>query len=180
MHLLTTSPANSPAPDAADGFARNAPRITLNPEGFEDWPALLDLLRHAFSHTIGKVDPPSTVYGCSAVDLALRARNEHLMIATQGDKLAGCLFLKDTGDALFLGRFAIHNDHRGRCLARRMIGRAVLWARRHGKSRLVLETRTTLLENQAKFRALGFEITGGRAHAGYHGITTYRMARRVG
>ena len=180
MHLLNTSPANSSAFDATDGFAIDEPCITLNPHRFGDWPALLDLLRHAFAHTIGKVEPPSTVYCCSVADLALRARRENLMVAYDGEKLVGSLFLKETEEELFLGRFAICAEHRGSSLARRMIERAVILGRQRGKSRLALETRTALTENQAKFRALGFEITGGRAHAGYHGITTYRMARRLG
>ena len=151
------------------------PEIVINPKEFDDWEALLDLMRLAFAHTIGRVDPPSTVYSCTAADLARRAEREHLMIARSSAQLAGCLFLKETEDELFLGRFAICAEHKGGGLARRMIESANTLARQYCKSRLALETRSTLVENQAKFRALGFEITGGRAHAGYHGITTYRM-----
>ncbi|WP_152615693.1 GNAT family N-acetyltransferase [Leisingera sp. ANG-M1] len=178
MLLLNTNPAGPAAPEIfAPCPAR--PVITLNPDGFDDWPCLLGLLRHAFAHTVGKVDPPSTVYACTAADLAQRAKREHLMVAADGIRLAGCLFLKETGHELFLGRFAIRNEYKGGGLARRMIRHAAELARQRGKSTLVLETRTALTGNQAKFRALGFQITGGRAHAGYQGITTFRMARRV-
>lgn len=180
MLQSNTSPAGSPAaatPDAPSVYA--LPEIALNPDGFGDWTGLLGLLRHAFAHTVGKVDPPSTVYSCTAADLARRAEFEHLMIARDRARLAGCLFLKEAKDALFLGRFAIRAEHKGSGLARGMIEQASALARQRGKSCLVLETRTALKENQAKFRAMGFEITGGRAHAGYRGITTYRMAHRL-
>ncbi|WP_052248897.1 GNAT family N-acetyltransferase [Leisingera sp. ANG-Vp] len=177
---MNTSPADTPAPAAAEALADDkGVKITLNPENFDDWPGLLGLLRHAFARTVGRVDPPSTVYCCTAADLAQRAASEHLMIAIEGNRLAGCLFLKEQENALFLGRFAIQSDYMGGGLARRMISCAATLARQRGKSHLVLETRTALVENQAKFRALGFEITGGRAHPGYHGITTFRMARRL-
>ena len=156
-----------------------APALTLNPAGFEDWSGLLQLMRQAFAHTIGKVDPPSTVYSLTPEDLASRAEREHLLLATDQDQLVGCLFLGERPGELFLGRFALHADYQGSGLARRMVEMAAELARHGGRARLALETRTTLLGNQARFRTLGFEITGGRAHAGHHGITTYRMARRL-
>lgn len=185
MPLSNTFPAVSQGQYSANTLPLSGlpdapqPEIVISPEGFDEWEALLDLLRQAFAHTIGRVEPPSTVYSCTAADLARRADREHLMIARSSAQLAGCLFLKEAKDELFLGRFAVRAEHKGGGLARRMIERASTLARQCCKTRLVLETRTTLVENQAKFRALGFEITGGRAHAGYHGITTYRMTCRL-
>lgn len=178
MLPLNSAPAPQIAPDLP--CAAHGPVLSLNPGGFDDWTGLLDLMRDAFSDTIGRVDPPSTVFRSTLADLARRAETEDLLIARDARGLAGCLFLRHDWDELFLGRFAIARPHRGSGLARRMITRALSRALTTGKTRLVLETRVTLRDNQQRFRALGFSITGGRAHAGYTGVTTLRMVRPIG
>lgn len=154
-------------------------RIVLDPVGFDDWQGLLTLLKREFAHTIGKVDPPSTVYQTSPQDLQLRAAQSHLLLAYDGTRLIGCLFLDPRPHTLFLGRFAVDQTARGSGLARRMIEQAELLARQYGLATLSLETRTALEENQVKFKSLGFRITGGRAHDGYDEITTLRMTMPV-
>jgi ribosomal protein S18 acetylase RimI-like enzyme len=153
--------------------------LVLNDGQFSDWVELLVLLRREFAHTQGKVSPPSTVYSCSAQDLAKRAKNEHLLLAYDGNLLVGCLFIKFEADHLFLGRFAIDGTYRSIGLARRMIYKASQMAQAANLKKLALETRVELTDNQTKFSALGFEITSGRSHSGTGPVTTYRMEKAL-
>lgn len=154
-------------------------QLVLNPAGFGDWRGLLDFLINEFSHTKGRVFPPSTVYQMTPEDVASRAAREDLLLAWSGNALAGCLFLKEDQDALFLGRFAIAARYRGSGLARKMLQLAEVRARDKNLSRLKLETRVALTENQEKFRRLGFEITGCRCHEGFDTPTTFVMTKAL-
>lgn len=154
-------------------------KLVKNASGFDDWAGLLHLLRSAFSYTQGVVFPPSTVFEMSEADLQLRAKNENLVLGLVDDRPVACLFIKDLPDKLFLGRFAIASPYRGRGLARKMIEVAEAHAKASGLSVLELETRVELTANQAKFRALGFETCGGRAHEGCDYQTTLTFRKRM-
>ncbi len=154
-------------------------RLFLADKSFDDWNGLLDLLRETFSQNIGRIDPPSTVFECTTQDLQNRSHQELLLLAYNDLDLVGCLFMRPGEEDLFLGRFAIVPQMQGMGLARCMIAKAEQVATRSGLRVLALETRIELLTNQRKFKALGFEIVGGRAHPGFDRITTLRLQKRI-
>lgn len=153
--------------------------LVRNAPGFDDWPALLRLLRSEFSYTRGLVFPPSTVFQLSEADLKRRAETENLLLGLVDGRPIACLFFKDLPGKLFLGRFAIASQFRGRGLARKMVEVAEMHARFMGLSVLELETRVNLTVNQAKFCALGFKIAGGRAHEGCDSLTTLTLRKSI-
>ncbi|SLN73384.1 Acetyltransferase (GNAT) family protein [Falsiruegeria litorea R37] len=151
--------------------------LGLAPNTFSDWSGLMRVMRAAFAQNVGRIDPPSTVFSSSEQDLQDSAKRESLLLVYRGPSLIGCLFLRSTQDELFLRRFGILPAEQGAGLARRVLVAAEELARQKGLHRLALETRVELRSNQAKFQALGFQITGGRAHEGYDRVTTLRMEK---
>ena len=160
-------------------MARGQVKLVKNASGFDNWTGLLQLLRSEFSYTQGVVFPPSTVFDMTETDLQRRAEVENLLLGLVGERLVACLFFKELPDRLFLGRFAIASPYRGQGLARRMIGITEAHAKALNVSTLELETRVKLTVNQAKFRALGFKICGGRAHEGCDYRTTLTLRKVV-
>jgi ribosomal protein S18 acetylase RimI-like enzyme len=70
-------------------------------------------------------------------------------------------------------------SHRGQGLARRLIDQAEARARALQLPALELQTRVELVENQAAFRAMGFEEVGRTAHEGYDHPTSITFRRAV-
>ena len=88
------------------------------------------------------------------------------------------MFLTPRPGTLYVGKLAVAAGHRGQGLARCLIDRAETRAREMGLPALELQTRVELVENQAAFRAMGFQEVGRTAHPGFDRPTsiTYRRA----
>jgi GNAT superfamily N-acetyltransferase len=126
-----------------------------------------------------RIDPPASALRLTAAALAEKAREETLLLATDGDSLIGCVFVRPQGDALYVGRLAVRADRRRAGIARRLLDAAAAHARGAGLAHLELETRIELTENHATFAALGFVKTAEHAHAGYTRPTYVTMRKRL-
>ncbi|HWK69093.1 MAG TPA: GNAT family N-acetyltransferase [Rhizobiaceae bacterium] len=153
------------------------PRIIGRPERFEDWQALLDLILRSFAYMDGVIDPPSSANRLTPQALEARARQETLLLAYQGEQLAGCLFLADRGDHVYLGKLAIEPALQGLGLGRRFVEAAERLARSAGKKALELETRIELHGNHAVFARLGFTEVARTAHPGFERPTSITMRK---
>lgn len=123
----------------------------------------------------GRIDPPSSLRNLTPEALTRQAATGEIWVI--GAPVA-CVFLTPKPGALYLGKLAVAASHRGRGLARQLIELAEERARVLSLPALELETRVELVENQAAFRAMGFEEVGRTAHPGYDRPTsiTYRRA----
>ena len=139
------------------------------------WPPILALLRQAFAYMDGRIDPPSSLRDLTPEALTRQARVGELWII--GAPVA-CVFLTPKPGALYVGKLAVAESHRGQGLARRLIDLAEARARERGLPALELQTRVELVENQAAFLAMGFREVERTAHEGYERPTsiTYRRA----
>jgi len=139
------------------------------------WPPILALLRQAFGYMEGRIDPPSSLRDLTPEALTRQARVGEIWII--GAPVA-CVFLTPKPGALYVGKLAVAESHRGQGLARRLIDRAETRAREMGLPELELQTRVELVENQATFVAMGFREVGRTAHEGFARPTsiTYRRA----
>lgn len=139
------------------------------------WPPILALLRQAFAYMDGRIDPPSSLRDLTPEALTRQARVGEIWII--GAPVA-CVFLTPKPGALYVGKLAVAESHRGQGLARRLIDRAETRAREMGLPALELQTRVELVENQATFVAMGFREVGRTAHEGFARPTsiTYRRA----
>lgn len=148
------------------------PRLVTDPAL---WPAILALLREAFAYMDGRIDPPSSLRDLTPDALTRQAEQGEIWVI--GAPVA-CVSLTPKPGALYVGKLAVAAGHRGKGLARRLIDQAEVRAREMRLPALELQTREELVENQAAFRAMGFQEVGRTAHKGFNRTTsiTYRRA----
>ena len=156
-----------------------AVEVAFAPETFARWDELHALLMRSFASMDGRIEPPSSLLAMNADALAAKARDETLILATDGDALIGCAFLRIEVDRLYIGKVAVGAAWRGRGIARRMFALAEDHAVRNGLSHLELQTRVELTENHETFGRLGFIKTAETAHAGYGRPTSITMRKPV-
>jgi GNAT superfamily N-acetyltransferase len=139
------------------------------------WPPILGVLHDAFAYMQGRIDPPSSLRDLTPEALTLQAQTGEIWII--GAPVA-CAFLTPKPGALYVGKLAVAEGHRGKGLARQLLDLAEARARDIGLPALELQTRVELVGNQAAFRAMGFVEVGRTAHQGFDRPTsiTYRRA----
>jgi len=138
---------------------------------------------HAFTHAIFgalEIDPPSGVLKETDGDFAARLRDEICFIVEADGKLIASIFCRPNGDALYVGRLAVHPDWRRRGIANALMEAAQAEARRIGAKRLTLGCRIALVSNVALFRSHGFVVVRESCHPGYTRPTSYDMELRLG
>ncbi len=115
----------------------------------------------------GVIDPPSSAHRLTPASLAEKTAKEFCFVARKGDRLVGCVFAGEHGDALYVGKLAVDPAEQGNGIGRRLIAAVEDLALRLRKPALELETRVELTGNPAFFRRMGFVEVGRTAHAGY-------------
>ncbi|WP_193176832.1 GNAT family N-acetyltransferase [Oricola nitratireducens] len=153
--------------------------IAKAPPDFDRWEDLHALLMASFAYMADRIDPPSSLLRMDASALAGKAKSETLVLATEGGRIAGCVFLRAEPDALYVGKLAVGDAFRGRGIARRLFAIAEDEARAADLPFLELQTRIELTENHETFSRLGFVRTGATAHDGYDRPTSVTMRKPV-
>ena len=136
---------------------------------------VLRLIQTSFAYMTGRIDPPSSMHQLTVSALAQMAK--HSSVLALGDPVAACLVAKPLPHALYLGKIAIASDLRGRGVLRTLLGRSEELARSLSLSRLELQVRIELVENQKIFGKCGFVETARNAHPGYHRATEITMQK---
>lgn len=140
----------------------------------------MSLILRAFAFMDGRIDPPSSALALTAGSLARKARSETVLLAHLGERLAGCAFLAERGDCIYLGKLAVDPASQGQGIGRALLAAAEDHARRAGKPAIELQTRVELTENHVAFSRLGFRETARTAHAGYRRPTSLTMRKGLG
>lgn len=143
-----------------------------------DWQAILGLMQRSFAYMEGRIDPPSSLNGLRAGDLAAMAQQGEVWVT--GAPPVACMVLTTKPGRLYLGKLAVDGGHLRRGLARDLIALAEKRAAALGLPVLELQTRIELVENHAIFTRLGFVETGRSAHPGYDHPTTLSFQKAVG
>lgn len=125
----------------------------------------------------GRIDPPSSVHRLDIV--ALRTLCDVGEVWCIGDRPDAVVVLTPRSDALYLGKLAVADSHRGRGFARDLVELAGARAATRGFAFLELEVRIELVENQTAFKRLGFEVVRETAHAGFDRPTSVTMRAAV-
>ena len=135
----------------------------------------LTLIQTSFAYMTGRIDPPSSMHQLTVSALAQMAKDSWVLAL--GDPVAACLVAKPLPHALYLGKIAIASDLRGRGVLRTLLGASEELARSLTLSRLELQVRIELLENQKIFGKYGFVETARNAHPGYDRATEITMQK---
>ena len=136
---------------------------------------VLRLIQTSFAYMTGRIDPPSTMHQLTVSALAQMAKDSSVLAL--GDPVAACLVAKPLPHALYLGKIAIASDLRGRGVLRALLERSEELARSLSLSRLELQVRIELVENQKIFGKCGFVETARNAHLGYDRATEITMQK---
>jgi len=152
-------------------------RIVTLPGDFGRWDDLLDLVLRSFAYMDGIIDPPSSALRLTPEALEAKAQEETVLIACAGDRLAGCIFLADRCDHLYLGKLAVDPAFQRKGVGRLLVEAAEKLARASGKRMIELQTRVELTANQAAFAKLGFREAARTAHPGFDRPTSVTMRR---
>ena len=121
------------------------------------------------------IDPPSSALTETVADFAARLQSYTIFVASDAGTLIGCIFCTPDGDALYIGRLAVHPDWRRRGVASALVNAAKTEARRRGAKRITLGARIALPGNVALFRRHGFAIVRETCHPGFTAPTSYDM-----
>jgi phosphinothricin acetyltransferase len=136
---------------------------------------VLRLIQTSFAYMTGRIDPPSSMHQLTVSALAQMTKDSSVLAL--GDPVAACLVAKPLPHALYLGKIAIASYLRGRGVLRALLGRSEELARSLSLSRLELQVRIELVENQKIFGKCGFVETARNAHPGYHRATEITMQK---
>jgi ribosomal protein S18 acetylase RimI-like enzyme len=137
----------------------------------------------AFTHDIFGalvIDPPSGVLKETEADFAARLAHETCFIVEAEGKLIASMFCRQDGDALYIGRLAVHPQWRRQGIANALMEAAKADARCIGAKRMTLGCRIVLTSNLALFQRHGFVVVGYETHAGFSAPTSYDMELRLG
>lgn len=147
------------------------------PTGFARWDELLDLIRRSFASMRGRIDPPSSAERLTAAALEERASREVLLLAWDGDRLAGCAFLERRDSCGYIGKLAVDPACQGRGIGRALLAEIEVIARAWDMLILELETRVELTDNHRTFARWGFAEVSRKAHPGYDRPTSLTMRK---
>ncbi len=128
-----------------------------------DVPAIRTIVDAAYGHyiaRIGRLPKPMTA------DHAAAARDHEVWVLDDGGETIAVLELIDGDDHLFIENVAVHPQHQGMGLGRRLLDHAESVARARGRPEIRLETNEHFVENLAIYRARGFEETGRTPRGG--------------
>jgi ribosomal protein S18 acetylase RimI-like enzyme len=121
------------------------------------------------------INPPSSALKETVADFAARLQSDSIFVALDAGALIGCIFCTPDGDALYIGRLAVHPDWRRRGVATALVETAKDEAQRRGARRVALGARIALPGNVALFRRHAFVIVRETCHAGFTTPTSYDM-----
>lgn len=130
-----------------------------------DVPSIQRVIAAAYEKYLGRMEkPPAPLL--SDHRPAIRAGAVWVL----GSPVTGVISLVQADDALLIENVAVHPDHQGSGLGRRLMEFAELQARNRQIRRLALYTNEVMTENQAIYVHLGYRVTSRRSEDGYHRV----------
>lgn len=151
----------------------------LRPATAEDAGMVAELVRIAFAAQEQPTDPPPSALAETAESVGALLAEGGGAVALQDGMPVGAVLWRVKGDALYLGRLAVHPDRRGAGIGRALVQEAEAEARRRGLARLTLGVRIPLAGNRRLFAACGFTEVGLKTHDGYAAPTSVDMEKRL-
>lgn len=121
-----------------------------------DVPALVSCIDTAYARYAATIpDLPAVSEG-----VAEEIADNLVWVAVEDGQVIGALFLVPQGDVMKLANVAVHPDHGGKGLGRRLIALAEAEARARGCTEMWLNTHAAMPENVRLYCHLGWVETG--------------------
>jgi GNAT superfamily N-acetyltransferase len=150
--------------------------LTVRSAGAADAEPLVQLVHAAFADYEGRLTPPSGAHAETAE--TIRERLEQGALVAEADAgPVGCLFYRDQGRDLYIGRLAVLPSWRGRGVGKMLMESAAELGRDRGVEALVVGVRLQLPENIGFFASLGFRPFDVGTHDGFRHPTFLWMRR---
>lgn len=121
----------------------------------------------AYRHYIARMGKPP---GPMLDDYAAVIRQHGAYVADDEGEIVGVLVLIRTGSGILLDNVAVHPEHQGKGLGRRLLELAETEARRQGYTHIDLYTHECMVENIGMYEAFGYIETARRTEHGYKRI----------
>ena len=141
-----------------------------------DEQALLDVVHAAFAEYQGRLVPPSGAHR-ETVETLREKLEEGALVAESAGELVACLFYRERGDGLYVGRLAVLPDWRAHGIAGRLLESAYELAQARALHAVVVGVRLQLPENIGFFAAQGFRPFDVGTHDGFAHPTFLWMHR---
>jgi GNAT superfamily N-acetyltransferase len=150
--------------------------VHVRPARSGDEQSLLELVLAAFAEYEGRLAPPSGAHRETVATISERL--EHGALVAEADTEAvGCLFYRDRGNDLYVGRLAVLPTWRGRRIGRELLAAAYELARARGLAKVTVGVRLQLPENIGFFASMGFRPFDVGTHDGFRHPTFLWMQR---
>lgn len=157
-------PIASPETRSSDD---GAGEIAFRPLAPADAADAADLIRAAFAAQSQPTEPPSSALRETTESIAAKIAAGGEICAIGGGAMIALALWQAKEGALQIARLSVLPDWRGRGVARALIQACEGQARRLGLSRLSLNVRLALDDNQRLFAACGFRRVALASHAGF-------------
>jgi ribosomal protein S18 acetylase RimI-like enzyme len=144
-----------------------------------DAAVIAELVRLAFSMQSQATDPPSSALQETAASIARHFDDGGGAVLEADGVMVAAVLWTPKDDELYLGRLAVHPEHRRQGLARALVDEAEREARRRGLGWLRLGVRLPLEDNRRLFRSCGFTDASLHSHEGFAEPTWVLMERRL-
>ena len=119
-----------------------------------DVPAIADIVEQAYRHYVDRMGKPP---GPMLDDYGARVLEGVVWVLEEGSVIAGIIVLLPTMDYLLLDNIAVSPARQGLGLGRRLLAFAEAEALRRGNNEIRLYTHQTMVENQRRYAAIGYE-----------------------
>ena len=129
-----------------------------------DATAIADLVNAAYGHYVARIGGHP---GPMLADYDAVVREQDVTVATASGALAAVLVLDTTAEGFLVDNVAVHPDHQGRGLGRRLLALAEDRARLAGFASLYLYTHVKMTENLALYGRLGYVEYDRRTDDGF-------------
>jgi ribosomal protein S18 acetylase RimI-like enzyme len=158
---------------------RPSPRLVkIVPARVEDAALVHRITQQAFAEYRGVLDPPSGAHDETIHDVERAIERGGALLAWDGDVLVGSARFEPTPDHLYVGRVAVHPEHRRKGIATALMARMADIARELRLPAVQVGVRDSLPSNLRLYERLGFEVVAVEPHSRGPDKTIW-MARRL-
>jgi GNAT superfamily N-acetyltransferase len=153
--------------------------LRVREAGVEDAGRLYDVLRRAFVEYEGRLDPPSGVHSETAASLARKIAHGGALLCEAGGAAIGCAVYEPFPHYLYVGRFGVVPEARGRRAGDLLLEAAEARARALGYREVRLNVRLVLDRLRGYYEARDYAPIDYLTHEGYPGPTYVQMRKLV-